>query len=29
MVGTSDLKIVGITKDKKEIPIFTNGNFSI
>lgn len=29
MVGTSDLNIVGITKDKKEIPIFTNGNFSI
>ena len=28
MVGTKDLEIVGITKDKEEIPIFIHGNFS-
>ena len=28
MVGTSDLDIVGITKDNKKIQIFKNGNFS-
>ena len=27
MIGTSDLIIVGITKDGKEIPVFKNGNF--
>ena len=28
MIGTKDLSIVGITKDKKEIEIFNSGNFS-
>lgn len=28
MIGTKDLTITGITKDKKEVPIFINGNFS-
>ena len=28
MIGTPDLKIEGITKDNKIIPIFTNGNFT-
>jgi len=28
MIGTPDLEIIGTTKDNKEIPIFTNGNFS-
>lgn len=28
MIGTKDLKIVGITKDKKEITIIENGNFT-
>lgn len=27
MIGTSDLSIIGITKDGKKIPIFYNGNF--
>jgi len=29
MVGTSDLEIIGITKENLEIPIFQNGNFVI
>ena len=28
MIGTSDLSIIGITQDKKEIKIFENGNFT-
>lgn len=28
MVGNSDMNIIGITEDGKEIPIFINGNFS-
>lgn len=28
MIGTKDLNITGITKDKKEIVIFKNGNFT-
>ena len=28
MIGTKDLKIDGITKDNKTIPIFKNGNFT-
>ena len=28
MVGTADLSIVGTTRDGKEIPVFTNGNFA-
>ena len=28
MIGTSDLEIIGITSDKKEIPVFKNGNFA-
>jgi len=28
MVGTSDLSIIGITKDGKEIPVFINGDFA-
>ena len=28
MIGTSDLSIVGITHDGKEIPVFVNGNFA-
>ncbi len=27
MIGTSDMSIIGITKDGKEIPVFKNGNF--
>ena len=29
MIGTSDLKILGMTSDGKEIPIFRNGNFAL
>lgn len=29
MIGTSDLKIIGITHDNKEITVFDNGNFVI
>lgn len=29
MIGTSDLSIVGITKDGKEIDVFVNGDFAI
>lgn len=29
MVGTADLSIVGTTKDGREVPIFTDGNFSL
>lgn len=29
MIGTSDLSIVGLTKDKQEVLIFKNGNFNI
>ena len=29
MVGTADLKIIGITKDGKEIVVFENGNFAL
>ena len=29
MVGTADLSIVGTTRDGREVPIFTNGNFAI
>ena len=28
MVGTKDMNITGITEDKKEVPIFIDGNFS-
>ena len=28
MIGTKDLKVIGITKDNKEIVIMENGNFS-
>ena len=28
MVGTSDLEVIGITKDQKEVPILKNGNFT-
>ncbi len=28
MVGTADLKITGITREGKEVPIFVNGNFA-
>ena len=28
MIGTDDLDITGITKDKKRIPIFRNGNWA-
>ena len=28
MVGTEDLKIIGITPEGKEIPVFENGNFA-
>ena len=28
MIGTKDLNIIGITKDKKEVEIFKSGNFS-
>ena len=29
MVGTKDLSIVGTTRDGREVPVFTNGNFAI
>ena len=29
MIGTSDLEILGMTSDGKEIPIFRNGNFAL
>ncbi|WP_234124835.1 aminopeptidase [Clostridium hydrogenum] len=29
MVGTSDLSIIGITEDGKEVTVFENGNFAI
>ena len=29
MVGTSDLSIIGTTKDGREIPVFVNGNFAL
>ncbi|SPF31214.1 Aminopeptidase 2 [Candidatus Desulfosporosinus infrequens] len=29
MIGTSDLEILGMTLDGKEIPIFRNGNFAL
>ena len=29
MIGTSDLSIVGVTRDGKEIPVFVNGDFAI
>lgn len=28
MIGTSDLEIIGLTSDEKEIPVFKNGNFA-
>lgn len=28
MIGSSDLEIIGVTKDNKEIPIFINGNWA-
>ncbi len=28
MIGTSDLSIVGVTHDGREIPVFVNGNFA-
>lgn len=28
MVGTPDLNILGITHDRKEIPVFVDGNFA-
>jgi len=28
MIGTKDLKITGITKDNREVPIFIDGNFT-
>ena len=28
MVGTSDLSIIGVTRDGKEIPVFVNGDFA-
>ena len=28
MVGTKDMNIIGITEDKKEVPIFIKGNFT-
>lgn len=28
MVGTKDMNIIGITEDKKEVPIFIEGNFT-
>ncbi|MBI4857361.1 MAG: aminopeptidase [Acetobacterium woodii] len=28
MIGTSDLEIIGITKDGQEIPVFKNGNWA-
>ena len=29
MIGTADLSIVGTTRDGREIPVFTEGNFAI
>ena len=29
MIGTSDLSIIGVTRDGKEIPVFVNGDFAI
>ena len=29
MIGTSDLSIIGTTKDGREIPVFVNGNFAL
>lgn len=29
MVGTSDLSIVGVTRDGREVPVFVNGDFAI
>ena len=29
MVGTSDLSIIGTTKDGREVPVFKNGNFAL
>ena len=29
MVGTSDLSIVGVTRDGREVPVFVNGDFTI
>ena len=28
MIGTSDLSIVGVTRDGREVPVFTNGGFA-
>lgn len=28
MIGTEDLSIIGVTEDGREIPVFTNGDFS-
>jgi len=28
MIGTADLSVIGVTKDGKSIPVFTNGNFA-
>jgi len=29
LIGTSDLSIIGTTKDGREIPVFVNGNFAL
>ena len=29
MVGTSDMSIIGVTHDGREIPVFVNGNFAV
>ena len=29
MIGTSDLSIIGTTKDGREVPVFVNGNFAL
>ena len=29
MIGTSDLSIIGTTKDGREVPVFVNGSFAL
>ncbi|MBO5879100.1 MAG: aminopeptidase, partial [Clostridia bacterium] len=29
MIGTADLSITAVTNDGKEVPVFTNGEWSI
>ena len=29
MIGTADMKIIGVTQDGKEVEVFVDGNFVI